>query len=178
MRGPAAAMTFPYPLPELDLSAPLDRHRAVVRPDWIDGNGHMNVGYYVVAFDHATDTFAEQLGVAWPYVEHRLGMTFILEAHATFERELRAGDPLRVTTQILAHDTKRVHFFHAMHHAETRFCAATNELLMMHVDYESRRSAPWPAETQRRLDAMAAAHARLRRPVQAGRPIAIRRQGA
>ena len=37
-------MSFPYSLPELDLAAPLDRHRAPVRADWIDANGHMNVG--------------------------------------------------------------------------------------------------------------------------------------
>ena len=49
----------------------------------------MNVGYYVVAFDHATDTFCEPLGIAWSYVEHRLGMVFILETHATFARELK-----------------------------------------------------------------------------------------
>lgn len=168
-------MTFPYPLPPLDLAAPLDRHRAVVRPEWIDANGHMNVGFYVVAFDHATDTFAEQLGVGWPYVEHRLGMTFILEAHATFEHELKSGDPLRVATQILEYDEKRVHLFHAMYHAEAGFLAATNELLMMHVDYRTRRAAPWPADALQRLEAMAAAHAALPRPDRAGRVIAIRR---
>jgi acyl-CoA thioester hydrolase len=168
-------VTFPYPLPALDLAAPLDRHRAVVRPEWIDPNGHMNVGFYIVAFDHATDTFAEQLGVSWPYVEHRLGMTFVLEAHATFERELKNGDPLRITTQILDCDDKRVHLFHAMHHAAEEFLAATNELLMMHVDYATRRAAPWPAETMRRLQAMTAAHAVLARPDRAGRAIAIRR---
>src|ERR1700733_4876791 len=163
---------FPYPLPELDLSAPFDRHRAVVRPEWIDANGHMNVGFYVVAFDHATDSFAEQLGVAWPYVEHRLGMTFILEVHATFGREMRLGEPLRVTTQILDFDDKRLHLFHTMYHADAGYRAATNELLMMHVDYASRRAAPWPEETMRRLQAMAAAHRDLPRPAEAGRPIA------
>jgi acyl-CoA thioester hydrolase len=168
-------VSFPYELPELDLGAPLDRHRAAVPPEWIDANGHMNVGYYVIAFDHATDTFCEQLGVAWPYVEHRLGMTFILEAHVTYERELRRGDPLRVTTQILDFDEKRVHFFHAMLHAADGFLAATNELLMIHVDFERRRAAPWPAETLRRLQAMAASHHALPRPAQAGRVIAIRR---
>ncbi|HEX6843297.1 MAG TPA: thioesterase family protein, partial [Stellaceae bacterium] len=89
-------MSFPYPLPELDLAAPLDRHRAEVRADWIDANGHMNVGYYVVAFDHATDTLCDQLGIGWSYVEHRLGMVFVLEAHVTYDREVHAGDPLRI----------------------------------------------------------------------------------
>ena len=30
-------------------------HEEIVRPEWIDYNGHMNVAYYILAFDHATD---------------------------------------------------------------------------------------------------------------------------
>jgi acyl-CoA thioester hydrolase len=170
-----APVAFPYPLPELDLAAPFDRHRASVRPEWVDANGHMNVGYYVVAFDHATDTFCEPLGIAWSYVEHKLGMVFILETHATFVRELKAGDPLRVTTQLLAHDDKRLHFFHMMHHGSEGWRAATNELMMMHIDYGTRRASPWPDETMRRLDRLAQSHGRLARPAEAGRIIALKR---
>ncbi len=167
-------MSFPYPLPDLDLTAPLDRHRARVRPEWIDGNGHMNVGFYVVAFDHATDTLCDQLGIGWSYVQHRLGMIFALEAHVTYDRELREGDALRVTTQILDHDAKRLHFFHAMYHAEEGWLASTNELVALHVDFTTLRSAPWPAETMRRVEAMAAAHRALPWPEKAGRIISLR----
>jgi len=175
--GVLAPMSFPYPLPPLDLSAPLDRHRAVVRPEWIDPNGHMNVGYYLVAFDHASDAVCKQLGVGWNYTEHKLGMIFALEAHVTYHRELHAGDPLRFTAHILDHDAKRVHLFQSMYHAEAGWLASTNELLFMHIDFETRRPAPWPEETMRRLEAMAAAHKGLPRPEQAGRVIGIRRKG-
>ena len=77
--------------------------------------------------------------------------------------------------QILDHDDKRVQFFHTMYHGAEGWLAATNELLMMHIDYATRRAAPWPAETMRRLEAMAAAHAALPRPDRAGRTIAVRR---
>jgi len=167
-------MSLPYSLPELDLEAPLDRHRETVKPEWIDGNGHMNVGYYVVAFDHATDTLCEQLGVDWRYVEHRLGMVFVLEAHVTYDREVHAGDPLRVTTQILGYDAKRLHFFHAMYHAEAGWLAATNELMMIHIDFETRRSAPWPPAAMARIAALAAAHRRLPWPEKAGRRMGLR----
>jgi acyl-CoA thioester hydrolase len=169
-------MSFPYALPELDLAAPLDRHRATVRADWIDANGHMNVGYYVIAFDHATDTLCDQLGIGWSYVEHRLGMVFVLEAHVTYSREVQAGDPLRITTQILDHDEKRLHFFHTMYHGSEGWLAATNELMMLHIDYATRRAAPWHPATLRRLEAMAAAHKVLRRPDKAGRVIGIARK--
>lgn len=166
----------PYPLIEADLAAPLDVHRARVLPDWIDWNGHMNVGYYVVAFDKATDTLCQQFGVGWDYTHHKIGMTFVLEAHVTYDREVKEGDPLRITTQILDHDAKRVHFIHAMYHAGEGYLAATNELMLMNIDFASRRATPWPDFAMERIEKMAARHATLSRPPQAGRIIGIKRK--
>jgi acyl-CoA thioester hydrolase len=166
----------PYPIIDLDLAVPLDRHRAKVLPEWIDWNGHMNVGFYVVAFDKATDTLFEQFGCSWEYTKHKLGMTFVLEAHVTYDREVKEGDPLRITSQILDHDAKRLHCIHAMYHATEGYLAATNELMVMNIDYESRRSASWPDWAMERIEKMAAAHARLPRPPQAGRLIGIKKK--
>jgi acyl-CoA thioester hydrolase len=166
----------PYPMIDLDLSAPLDLHRATVLPAWIDWNGHMNVGYYVVAFDKATDTLCQQFGVGYEYTRDRIGMTFVLEAHVTYDREVKEGDPLRITTQILDHDAKRLHYIHEMHHAGEGYLAATNELMLMNIDYASRRSAPWPDFAMERIEKMAAAHAVLPAPKQAGRLIRIRKK--
>ena len=41
--------------------APFDEHREIVHPEWIDENGHFNMGYYMVAFDRATDTWLNTL---------------------------------------------------------------------------------------------------------------------
>ena len=144
-------------------------------PEWIDANHHMNVGYYVVAFDHATDSFCRQIGVSWDYTHHRLGMVFVLEIHVTYERELRPDDPLRVSTQVLDHDPKRVHLFHAMYHGDDGWLAATNELMLAHISYDNRRPSPWPAVSLDRLQRIAEAHRPLPRPPQAGRIIGIRR---
>jgi acyl-CoA thioester hydrolase len=169
-------MPLPYALPKLDVAAPLNRHRARVKPDWIDGNGHMNVGYYVVAFDQASDTFCEMLGVSWEYTRRELGMIFVLEAHVTYDRELLPDAPFRVTTQLLDHDAKRVHIFHEMYHEKEGFLAATNELMILHVDFQTRRTAPWPEETQNRLAAMAETHKKLPKPEKAARVIGIKRK--
>lgn len=168
-------MIFPYPLPELDLSAPLDRHRTVVRPEWIDINRHMNLAAYVTAFDQASDGLCDLLGVGPLYTQHELGMLFVLEAHITYEREVRLGEPLRITSQILDHDAKRLHLFHHMYHGDAGWLVAINELLMINVDYQARRTAPWPEETARRLGLMAAAHKALPWPERAGRVIRIGR---
>ena len=161
---------------EPDLGAPLDIHRARVLPEWIDWNGHMNVGFYVVAFDKATDTLCHQLGVSWDYTREKIGMTFVLEAHVTYDREVTEGDPLRITTQILDHDAKRLHYIHMMYHESEGFLAATNELMLMNIDYETRRAAPWPDWAMERIETLAARHASLPRPPQAGRLIGIKKK--
>ena len=111
-------------------------------------------------------------------MREKIGMTFVLEAHVTYDQEIKEGAPFRITTQILDHDSKKVHYLHAMHHATEGWLAATNELMLMNIDYATRRAAPWPAEATRRLDLMAKAHATLPRPPQAGRLIGIRRRAA
>jgi acyl-CoA thioester hydrolase len=166
----------PYPLIDLDLSAPFDQHRAAVLPEWIDWNGHMNVGFYVVAFDKATDTLCNQFGCGWEYTREKIGMTFVLEAHVTYDQEVKEGDPLRIASQILDLDAKRLHFIHCMYHGTEGYLAATNELMLMNIDYETRRSAPWPEWAMDRLDKLATVHKKLPAPQQAGRLIGIKRK--
>ena len=50
--------------------------RLAVEPDWVDYNGHMNLAFYVLAFDRATDHFYDQLGIGIAYRERMqtLGM--------------------------------------------------------------------------------------------------------
>ena len=167
--------TFPYPLPELDLSAPFEQYEARVIPDWVDGNGHMNMAYYMVAFDKASDVMLEQLGLSWPYTEHKLGMLFVLEAHIHYEQELREGEPIRVASQIVDWNRKLMHLFHTMLHGERRYTVATCEVMMLHVDYQSRKSVPWPEACIERLTAMADAHRSLARPGGERKPMGIRK---
>ena len=167
-------MTFPYPLPHLDLSAPLDRYRAVVLPEWIDSYGHMNMAVYVTVFDQAADVLCALLGVGPLYTQHELGMLFVLETHLAYAREVRLGAPLRVTSQILDHDDKRLHLFHHMYHGEEGWPVATNEVLIINVDYKTRRTIRWPVETMRRLGLMAAAPRELPKPENAVRAVRIK----
>ena len=161
---------------ELDTGAPLDQHRTSVKPEWIDWNGHMNVGYYVVAFDQATDTMCKQFGCAFEYTRDKIGMTFVLEAHVTYDREVREGAPLRFATQLLARDTKKVHLFHEMFHAEEGYLASTNETIVMNINYETRRSGPWPVPVAERLDAIWETHKALPKPAKAGRVMGLARR--
>jgi len=147
-----------------------------VEPNWIDYNGHMNVAYYVLAFDKGTDGLLDRLGLGETYRRTTNHSIYMLEAHVTYERELKLGEPFTVETQLIDADEKRIHFFHRMHHAEHGFLAATNELLALHVDLTGPRAVALPVEAQNLIDALLAAHRRLPAPPQLGRRIAIRRR--
>jgi acyl-CoA thioester hydrolase len=157
------------------IEAPLDRYRDVVRPEWIDHNRHMNVGYYLVVFDFATDEFFRWVGLHDAHRRQHQVTTFCLEAHVSYHQEVREGDPLRFTTLLLGHDVKRIHYIHQMYHAKDGYLAATNELMSLHVSQATRRSAPMAAEILERLARIQAAHDALPRPPQVGRTIGFGR---
>jgi acyl-CoA thioesterase FadM len=96
--------------------APLDQALELapsrVKPEWIDYNGHMNVAYYVLAFDKALDNFCDRIDVGAAYVKRTNQSIFTLEMHVHYRQEVLEGDPLRFTFQLLDADEKRMHYRH------------------------------------------------------------------
>jgi acyl-CoA thioester hydrolase len=159
----------------MTIDAPLELHRDTVRPEWIDFNGHMNVAYYVLAFDGATDKFFDWLGLDEAYRQKTNRSSFTLESHIMYLREVTLGDPLRFTTQLIDHDAKRIHYFHRMFHARDGYLASTIEAMSAHIDLGLRRTVALGPPDDARIVELGAAHARLPRPEQCGRVIGIRR---
>ena len=153
--------------------SPLQLHREYVNGEWIDYNGHMNLAYYVLAFDHATDAFFDHLGLGVDYLKSNNCSTFTLEAHITYDRELMANDPLRFETQLLDHDAKRIHYIHMMYHEEKGYLASTNELISLHVNMTKRRSTPLPNSVTKKLETIMKSHKLLPRPKQTGQVISL-----
>jgi len=163
-------------LDRLDLEpvffAPFVSSVMTVEPGWIDYNGHLNMAYYNVLFDRAVDEVFELLGCGVDYV--RTGFsTFTAEVHVRYLRELHAGDPVRVTFQLLDYDSKRMHYFEQLFHAAEGWVSATSENMSLHVDMSARKTAPFAADVTRRLIQMKAAHRQLPRPEAAGRSVGM-----
>jgi acyl-CoA thioester hydrolase len=148
-----------------------DRHS--VLKDWTDLNGHMNVAYYLTAFDQSFDEAYELIGITAQHLKQAGGTTFAAEAHVTYQRELVEGDPIRVTSQLIAFDAKRMHWIQCMYHRHHGFLAATAEWLVLYVDLGRRKVASMPEDLQQRLARIREAHGRLPRPAVTGRGIDI-----
>lgn len=139
-----------------------------VAPDWIDVNGHMNVAYYVLAFDRAVDSLWTRIGITAEYIEETRGSTFAVENHVTWQRELHEGDDFVVTTQIVAFDEKRVHQFQRLYHERERYLAATGEWMNLHIDLETRRVSRFPGKIIEALHDVATRQGDLAAPAELG----------
>lgn len=153
------------------IDTPYARSSAVVLPEYIDSNGHMNVGYYHVIFDKASDPFFEWIGLTPQVRSEYSSSTFALESHLFFHREVKVGDRLRFEARLLHADEKRLHFYQEMFHAEEGYLAATYESLSVHMDMRIRKTAPMPPPLYERTQAVFAAHQALPRPWQVGHVI-------
>src|SRR5579875_2045521 len=113
--------------PAGDIAAPFVSSIMTVEPQWIDYNGHLNMAYYNVLFDRAVDEAYELIGVGLDYLKQHGRSTFTAEVHVRYLRELKQGDPVRVTFQLLDYDAKRVHYFEQLFHASEGWVSATSE---------------------------------------------------
>jgi acyl-CoA thioester hydrolase len=144
-----------------------------VEPAWIDYNGHMNMAFYHVLFDRALDEGFGVVGLGHDYVEERNASYFTAEVHTLYKRELKLGDAVRVTIQLIDSDDKRLHVYLEIRHAAEGWVAASCESLLLHVDMTSRKVRPFPDDILDNLSVMRAAHARLARPASLGRVMGI-----
>jgi acyl-CoA thioester hydrolase len=145
-----------------------------VPPEWIDYNGHMNVAYYTMAFDQAIDRFLEdELGIGESFVARDRQGPYALQAHIHYMGELLEGDEFSVSILLHDHDAKRMHLVLEMWNSDTGVVSATCEEVLMNVDLETRRSAPYPDWAQARLASMRKGHSFQPRPQQMGRPIGL-----
>ena len=159
----------------MSLETPFQSNRQIVLPDWTDYNGHMNVAYYVLVFDQATDEFFDFMGLTADFRAAGNVSAFVVEMHVNYIQELKQGDEVYVTTRLLDYDAKRFHYFHHMYHAEQGYLAATSELLCLFMDMNQRRVTQMPDPILNRLAEIKQSHAKLPLPDQVGSVMKVKR---
>lgn len=157
----------------MPIEGALELKRLSVEPGWIDYNGHMNVAYYLIAFDRAYDVFMNRIGVDHAFRDRTGGTIFAVEAHVSYLGELKVEAPLVMALQLVGYDRKRLHTYMTMHHAQEGFLAATVEWMSLFVDLGSRRVTAMPDEIFSKVEAIGQAHATLPRPKTVGKGIAM-----
>jgi len=157
------------------VTAPFRSSIMTVRPEWIDYNGHLNMAYYNVLFDHCADEVYERLGFGPDYHKTTGNTTYVAEFHLAYVRELHVNDPVTVTFQLIDFDEKRFHAYQEIWHQDG-WLAATGEALTLHVDQSGPKVAPMPEDVLKKVRSLAEEHASLPRPSRVGASIGIRRK--
>ena len=167
-----AASRHTYSGAKSEPPAPLKLVSTLVRPEWIDYNGHMTDSRYVQVFGDSTDALYRQIGVDEGYraAGH---MFYTVESHISYLTEAKVSEPIYVTTQVLALDEKRLHVFHRLLRERDDQLVASCEQMHLHVDTKAHKAALIRPEVYAKLDAIRVTHATLAVPAQAGRHIGM-----
>lgn len=147
------------PLEKVRMLAPV--YRVTIPPDYEDENGHMNIRWYLAIFDDADYPFVASLGLTPAFHQQHGTGGFDLEHHIHYLREVRIGDTVAVSVRLLQRSAKRIHYIMFMINESRGSLASIFECVNSFADLTVRRTAPYPEEIARKIDALLAEHRAL-----------------
>ena len=137
----------------------LPRHlERVVPSDFIDENGHMNIGRYLELGGTALWLRCQrELGMPHDYIEQRGMSTFTAEHHLTYHAEMLEGQDVSVRVRLVGRSGKVLHAVCLIVDETHRRLACAMETTMVHIDMTTRRPTPFPDDVTALIDAALAA---------------------
>ncbi|KRB76111.1 hypothetical protein ASE01_13865 [Nocardioides sp. Root190] len=143
----------PFTLPShdqvLELPALLEGE---VTPDFIDGNGHMNIRHYLDAGASGADHLCRGMGIDDTYRgQRRLGI-FTAEHHIRYLAEMHEGRKFSVHTALVARSNRAAHLLSLIIDRDAEVLSCTVEILVVGVGMDTRRPADFPDDIARHMD--------------------------
>lgn len=160
-------------MPDAAPSWLLSTWRGTVLAQWVDYNGHLNDGYYMVVFSEATTALMSLIGLDEAGRKATGHSIFTLESHINYLQEVRQDKAIEVYTQVLGSDAKRLQIYQTMVLAGTDTLLAANEQMLLNIDMSGPRAAPFAPTVLAKVQMLTVAHRSLPRPRYAGRTIAL-----
>lgn len=152
----------------------LSTWRGSVLAPWVDYNGHLNDGYYMVVFSEATTAVMTLVGLDDAGRKATGHSMFTLESHINYLQEVKQGKAIEVFTHILGSDAKRLQIYHTLVLEGSDTLLAANEQMLLNVDISGPKAAPFAPTVMAKVQMLTVAHRSLPRPKYAGRTIALR----
>lgn len=147
--------------------------RGQVQADWVDYNGHLRDAFYLLIFSYAVDGLMDEIGLD-AQSRARTGLTlFTLEAHINYLHEVKLGAAVQARIRIMAMDHKRLQLYLTLHPEGQEQVMAASEQLLLQVNLEGPRSAPFEPGTTAALESIIAGQKDRSAPEYAGRKIAL-----
>lgn len=126
-----------------------------------DINGHLNIRHYVGIASEGLDESLVDVGIPqnWPTVAGQ--GVFSAEHHMTYLSELRTGDKISARVRVVGRSERAAHVVVYLLDDSHQRVSYVMEEIFLHIDMESRRSAPWPDDVAGALDQRIAADGEL-----------------
>ena len=125
-----------------------------------DINGHLNVRHYIGIASEGLDESLVESGIpkGWPARGHAC---FSAEHHLTYLAELRTGDRMSTRVRLLGRSERAAHVLVYLLDESRKRLSYVMEEVFLHIDMETRRTAPWPDDVAAALDERIARDAAL-----------------
>ena len=146
-----------------------------VESEFIDVNGHMNIRHYLDYGAASADVMIREIGIDDAYrAERRLGV-FTAEHHIRYFTEMHEGDAFSVHTLFLDRSERAGHLLVFILDRTDEVLSCTVEIVLVHVDMDTRRPAPFPEDIRSGIDKWVATARTVPWPVPVSGAMGIRR---
>lgn len=129
-----------------------------VPDDYIDENGHMNIGHYFQLGAWSAWARLRELGMDEEYIPTRAMSFFTVEHRIRYLSELRLGEPFSVRSTVVERTERAGRAISFVLDERSDRLACVMEVVYVHVDMQTRRAAPIPEDLAGAMDAEIAAH--------------------
>jgi acyl-CoA thioester hydrolase len=137
--------SFPY-------EAPIFR----VSKDMCDQNGHMNVAYYLQAFDENSRDLFEELGFTKEYFQNGFSC-FAIEDSLRYLREFLKDDDIISRFRIHDYNQKLIHIVGILLDKKGNL-SAISETIVAHIDMRTRKTTRMPDNLIKKVEIIADHH--------------------
>jgi acyl-CoA thioester hydrolase len=141
--------SFPTYEQIVQIPATFDR---TVPEEFIDENGHMNIGDYFRLCSHALWNATIAAGLGDSYIEEHQQSLFTVEQHMRYYGELRLDQRFTVHTRLLERSARVVHGMSFVVDQQNRTLACTQEATLVHVSTTTRSTVDLPKDVGEALD--------------------------
>ena len=139
-----------------------------------DSNGFLNVRHYLGIGSEGLDEMLAGVGIPfnWPQVTGLACLS--AEHHLTYLHELKTGDDMSVRARLLGRSERAAHALVYLLDDTNQRVACRFEEILLCVELDARRTAPWPDDVAKRMDELVAEHAALPWSAQSSGCLALR----
>jgi acyl-CoA thioester hydrolase len=156
----------------LELPVLLERE---VPAEFIDINGHMNIGHYLQAGAASADVLCRQIGIDDDYrADRRLGV-FTAEHHIQYFSEMRERTAFSAHTVLVDRSAKAAHMLSFILDRTNQRLSCLLEIMLINVDMDSRRPTEFPPDVAVAMDDAVAVTSYLDWPLPLSGSMAIRK---